>query len=93
VPGKVPPEALSEDYALISRILDPATGHFAVLARGLFPYGTRAAAEFLTDPAHLEEARKRLPGEWKGKNIQIVISTQVVGENSGQPRVVAVHLW
>lgn len=94
VPGHPQPgAALSEDYALISRILDSTTGHFAVLAAGLFPYGTRAAAEFLTEPARLEEARKHASGDWKGRNMQIVISTQVVGENSGEPRVVAVHLW
>jgi hypothetical protein len=94
LPGQVlPGETLSEDYALISRILDPTTGHFAVLAMGLYPYGTRAAAEFLTDPARLEETRKSLPGDWKGRNIQIVLSTQVVGENSGQPRILAVHVW
>lgn len=89
----LPGAAISVDYALISRIFDPTTGHFAVLAAGLFPFGTRAAAEFLTDPARLAEAGKRSPDDWKSRNIQIVISTQVVGENSGQPRVVGVHLW
>lgn len=88
-----PGAALTDDYALISRIFDSTTGHYAVLACGFFPYGTRAAAEFLTDPACLEEAWKRSPSDWKSRNIQIVISTQLDGENSGQPRVVAIHLW
>ena len=35
------------DYALISRVRSPETGHFLVAVGGLFVYGTQAAGEFL----------------------------------------------
>ena len=48
--------------------------------------GTRAHAEH-------EEARQLAPGDWRHKNIQIVVATKVIGEEPGAPRVVAAHLW
>jgi hypothetical protein len=83
----------TQDYALVSRVLDYTTGRVSVTASGFFPSGTRAAAEFLTNPACMEDALRLAPGDWKHKNIQLVISAPVLGENSGQPHVVAAHLW
>src|SRR5437660_12465683 len=40
---------LTEDYALISRVLDPVTERMVVVAGGLTGYGTIAAGEFLTN--------------------------------------------
>ena len=71
--------SLSEDYALISRVVDPTTGQLVVTAAGIMAYGTRAAGEFLTDPAYMEQAVKLAPGDWSHKNIQIVVSTKIVG--------------
>ena len=36
---------------------------------------------------------KTHPGDWKRKNVQIVIGTAVIGENAGKPRVLAAYLW
>jgi hypothetical protein len=84
---------LSEDYALISRVVDPTTGQLVVTAAGIMAYGTRAAGEFLTDPAYMEQAVKLAPGDWDHKNIQIVVSTKIVGENNGPPKVEAAFVW
>jgi hypothetical protein len=89
----IPLTSLSEDYALISRVVDPTTGQLVVTSAGIMAYGTRAAGEFLTDPAYMEQAVKFAPGDWSGKNIQIVISTKIVGENNGPPRVEAAYVW
>ena len=45
---------LTEDFALISRVLDPVTERMVVLAGGLTGYGTMAAGEFLSNPAYME---------------------------------------
>ena len=81
-----------EAYGLISRVLDPTTGHFVVTCAGLL-WGTRAAGECVSESGCLEEAEKLVRGDWKHKNSQIVVSTKVIGENSGPPKVVAAYLW
>ena len=84
---------ITEDYAVISRVLDPTTDRMLVVAAGIANYGTLAAGEFLTNPAYIRAAVAQAPGDWDGKNIQIVISTKVIGGSSGPPRVLAVHFW
>ena len=81
-----------ENYGLISRVLDPATGRFVVTVAGLL-YGTRAAGECLTDPGCMAAAHKLLPGDWKHKNIQVVISTKLIAHDSGPPHVLAAFAW
>jgi hypothetical protein len=46
---RTPYLALTEDYAPISRTLDPTTARMVVVIGGLTGYGTIAAGEFLTD--------------------------------------------
>jgi len=84
---------LSEDYALISRVLEPTTERMLVVAGGLTGYGTIAAGEFLTNAVYLEEIAKEVPKNWEHKNIQLVIATKVIHGNSGPPRVVERYVW
>lgn len=81
-----------ENYGIISRVLDPATGRFVVTVAGLL-YGTRAAGECLTDPSCMADAGRLAPGDWKHKNIQIVISTKLIAHESGPPHVLATYTW
>jgi hypothetical protein len=85
--------SLSEDYAVISRVLDPTTEHIVVIAAGLTGYGTTAAGEFLADPRYLEDAAKQAPAKWERKNIQWVIGTKVISGISGPPRVIDRYFW
>jgi len=84
---------LSEDYALISRVLDPTTDRMVVIAGGLTGYGTMAAGEFLTDANYLESLSKSAPGNWWRRNIQVVLATKVIHGNSGPPRVIDQYVW
>jgi len=84
---------LTEDYALISRVFEPATERMAVIAGGLTGYGTLAAGEFLTNPVYMEAVAKEAPKNWERKNIQLVIATEVINGNSGPPRVVDRYFW
>ena len=85
--------SLTEDFALISRVLDPTTERMVVLAGGLTGYGTIAAGEFLSNPAYMEAVAGQLPKNWERKNVQILIGTKVIGGKSGPPRVLITHFW
>jgi hypothetical protein len=84
---------LNQDFALISRRLDPTTDRMVVVAAGLLGYGTMAAGEFLTNPEYLAAMAKVAPRGWEHKNLQIVLSTKVIAGNSGPPRVLATYFW
>ena len=83
----------AEDYAVVSRILDSKTGTTVITAAGVGFAGTRAAAEFLTNPQSISELVKSLPKGWEKKNIQIVLHTTVVNQLPGAPDVVATYCW
>jgi len=83
----------TDDYAVISRIKDPTTDRFVVVAAGVAYWGTIAAGEFLTDPKYMEEFAKAAPRGWEKKNLQVVIGTKVIAGNSGPPRVLATYYW
>jgi hypothetical protein len=84
---------LKEDFAVISRVANPRTGRITVTVAGLFGYGTIAAGKFLTDPTYLQAVAERAPAGWQDRNMQIVIGTEVIQENSGPPRVLATAFW
>jgi len=67
-----------EDYALITREIAPKSGEPVIAVAGLDQTGTRAAAEFVSSPALLEAALRRLPAGWQNKKIQLVLHATVV---------------
>ena len=81
------------DYAIVSRVRNPVTEQVVVTAAGITSYGTEAAGEFLTNASYFEEAVRNLPRGWQRKNMQVVLSAQVMSGTAGPPKVVAVHLW
>jgi hypothetical protein len=85
--------SLTEDFAVISRVLDPVTERMVVLAGGLTGYGTMAAGEFLSNPAYMEAIAAKAPSGWAHKNVQIVISTKVINGRSGPPKALVTHFW
>jgi hypothetical protein len=90
---RMPYLQVTEDYALISRVLEPTTERMVVVAGGLTGYGTIAAGEFLTNPGYMETLAKQAPKDWSRRNIQVVIATKVINGNSGPPRVVDRYFW
>jgi len=81
------------DYALVARFVDPNIEQLAVVGAGIGRGGTVAAGEFLVDEQRMDEMLKRLPSDWTRKNIEIVLETQVIGDRSGPPHVIAVYVW
>ena len=88
-----PYQNLKQDYAIVSRVVDPTTGRVVVTASGLAKFGTEAAGEFLTSRPALEEMAKSAPKGWDRKNMQIVIGTDTVGRSAGPPHVLATYFW
>ena len=82
-----------EDYAVVSRLLDSATGQPLISAAGITQYGTRAAGEFLTDAARLREALSKAPADWAKKNLQVLLHTDVYKSTPAPHRVLVVHIW
>ena len=84
---------LRQDYAIISRVSNPRTGFITVTVAGLWGYGTLAAGHFLTDPVYMQDFVKRTGFKVDKGNIQIVLSTEVIGGKPGPPTVLAATSW
>lgn len=82
-----------EDYGLVTRLLDSKTGQLVITVAGITAPGTDAAAQLISDPVYLTEALKSAPADWKKKNMQFVVKTEVVDAVSGRPQVVASYFW
>lgn len=81
------------DYAIVARFVDPNIEQLVVVGAGIGRGGTVAAGEFLVDENRMEEMLKQVPGDWKRKNVEIVLETQVIGDRSGPPRISAIYVW
>ena len=83
----------TEDYAIVSRVLNSKTGTTVIAAAGVGYAGTEAAAEFLTNPQSISALVKSLPKGWEKRNIQVVLHTSVTNQLPGAPEVVATYCW
>ena len=83
----------SEDYALVSRLIDGRTGQVLISAAGITQYGTRAAAEFLTIPVYLRAALGGAPKSWSGAHCEFLLHTKILGGEPGPPQVVTSRFW
>ncbi len=81
------------DYAIVTRVFEPASGKPIVSAAGITQRGTRAAAEFITNGVYWRELAKSAPRGWERMNLQVVLQTNVVNRTPKPPRVLAVHYW
>jgi hypothetical protein len=81
------------DYAIIARFRDANTGKLAIVSAGIARGGTVAAGEFLTQPGEMDAIKARLPKDWDQKNMEIILSTEVIDGISSPPKVVATYFW
>ena len=80
------------DYAIVARFTDPTTGKPTLIAAGIGRGGTNAAGEFLTNPDLMQIVRNQKPSP-SMKNVEVVLSTQIIGGEPGTPRVEGVYFW
>src|SRR5579864_6847461 len=81
------------DYAIVARFHDANTGKLAIVAAGIARGGTVAAGEFLTQPGEMDVIKAHLPKDWDQKNMEIVLSTEIIDGISSPPKVVATYFW
>jgi hypothetical protein len=89
----LPLPAMTEDHAIVARVLHSETGHAIVIAGGHMACGTAAAGEFVTNSSYLENAITGDSCDWTYANLELVIATSVVRGVSGPPRVSASYVW
>jgi hypothetical protein len=80
------------DYAIVARFTDAITGKPTLIAAGIASGGTIAAGEFLTRPALLKAVHKRRPSA-QTKNIEVVLSTEIIIGEPGTPSIEAAYFW
>jgi hypothetical protein len=93
LPDLAPDGKTPEDYAVVTRLFDSATGQLLISAAGITQYGTRSAGEFLTNASVMKEALAKVPADWPKRNVQVLLHINVYKGTPGPPKVVAVHVW
>ncbi|HMF75046.1 MAG TPA: hypothetical protein VK604_05235 [Bryobacteraceae bacterium] len=91
--GKTENGLANEDYILICRLTRTQTGGFVIIAAGLTQYGTEEAGRILSDPESLAPILRRVPPDWRNRDLELVLHSQVLGETSTAPELVAWHVW
>jgi hypothetical protein len=84
---------LTKDYALVLRMVDPKTEQTVIVAAGVTVFGTAAAGNFLTSNNEMEKLAAIAPPGWEKKNMELVLSTDVIKGRSGPASIVAVQFW
>ncbi len=87
------PPARTEGYALVTRLINPDTGHPLLMAAGISAPDTQAAVEFLTREAYFDAFARLAPGDWAQRNFQIVIRGSMHGHSVGRPAIEAWYVW
>jgi len=85
--------AMTEDYAIVTRVFDPSTEKTVISVAGIEAYGTLTAGEFVTEADYIGVALSATPRDWRHKNVQFVLSTKIIDGTPGPPRVMATHVW
>lgn len=80
--------AISEDYAVVFRLLDSKTGGPVIAIAGLTTCGTQAAADFVTDPVQLKKLSNLSRSALERKNIELVLRASLVNA----PRLQSISL-
>jgi len=92
-PKRGPRGEVTEDFGVVTRLLNSKTGQFVVSTAGILSDGTQAAAEFVSSSGYLEEALRTAAPDWVKKNLQFVVQTTVTDSVPGPPQVVAIYSW
>jgi len=82
----------SRDYAIVASYFDSTIGQHVLVAAGIGKAGTQAAAEFVTSDQDLKSwlTQEKVP---QGKNVELVLSTEILDGQPGPPHVVASSIW
>jgi len=90
---RTPYLATTRDYALVLRMVDPKTEQTVVVVAGITVFGTSAAGNLLTSKTEMEKLAAIAPPGWENKNMELVLSTDVIRGRSGPANIVAAQFW
>ncbi len=82
----------SRDYAIVANYFDPSIEQHVFVVAGIGKTGTHAASEFMTEEKHIESwlRNSKIPAD---RNVEIILSTEILDGRSGPPEVVASYTW
>jgi hypothetical protein len=83
----------TKDYAIVGRLSNGTSGQMSVVVAGLGAAGTTAASEFVTDARYTDTLTDRDSNALAAKNLEVLISVDVVDGKPGAPRVEALETW
>jgi DNA-binding winged helix-turn-helix (wHTH) protein len=81
------------DYAIVARFTDGNTGNLALVIAGIGRGGTIAAGELVTNPTYLAQLSNAARASGSKKNMEIVLSTQIIDGQPGSPKIEATYFW
>jgi hypothetical protein len=81
------------DYGIVARFTDSNTGNIAIVIAGIGRGGTRVAGEFLTDNSDLTQLVRAFHQAGGKRNMEAVLSTQIIDGQPGSPKMEAVYFW
>jgi hypothetical protein len=81
------------DYAIVARFIDGNTGKLALVIAGVGRGGTIAAGELVTNPAYLAQLASAARASGNKRNMEIVLSTQIIDGQPGSPKIEATYFW
>jgi len=84
---------VTKDYAIVLRMVDPKTDQAVVVDAGITVFGTSAAGNFLTSRNEMKKIAAIAPPGWEKKNMELVLSTDVIHGQSGPASIVAAQFW
>jgi hypothetical protein len=86
-----PLDDITKDYAIVVRAFAPKTDQMAVVVGGISVFGRLAAGEFLTSESDLRQLASQTPKGGQQRNLELMLSTDVIRGKSGHARIVASH--
>ena len=89
IPGHGP----REDYGIVARVHDKASGQVIVVAAGVYTQATAAAGDLLTQSDLIQQIADGAPKDWQEKNVEVVFAVSVMNGSIGAPRIVAKRFW
>jgi hypothetical protein len=83
----------SETYGVVARLLNSSNGKVVMVIGGVGYSGTRAAGDFISNPASVLKMAKLLPKNWETKNVEVVLHTSVKDQIPGPCDIVGIYAW
>ena len=92
-PSRAKSSTIPEDYAMVYRLVDSKTGTPVIALAGTTTCGTRAVADFVTDPVRMRKPQSIPRDAWERKNLALIFHTSLIHCNPTSVDIVATQSW